>query len=136
MKAPQFGTISGRGAWATILALMVCSFALVFPALIPLAVSSKTFFHERNRKVRRMVLVNVFLAGWMSAAAAMWVELRPTPWLSDAINFAVLDFYAGMSSFGPVVLTLLWMNAFLLPSTAMYVVLGLKRSQPRSGERV
>lgn len=91
------------------------------------AIACKALLYETSRRVRVMVLLNVLAAGWLAACATMYVELRPTPWLPDAVNFAVLDFYAGMSLCGPVVMTLLWMNVFLLPSTTAYVVLGLVR---------
>jgi hypothetical protein len=126
----KFGTISGRGAWATIFVVMVGGFMAVFVALIPLAITCKALLYETNRTVRRMVLVNVCVAGWLSAWATLCLEIHPTPWLSDAVNYAILDFYAGPKAFGPVIMMLWWMNVFVLPSTATYILLGFKRTKP------
>jgi hypothetical protein len=106
MKKPRFGTISGRGAWATTYVVVVSIFMLVFAALIPLAIACKSLFYETNPRVRALALGNVFLAGWLAAWATLCVEFRPTPWLSDEVNYAILDFYAGLSAFGPAFLAL------------------------------
>ena len=127
VKKFSTGTISGQGAWATIVLLMCGAFPIAFVVMIPLAIALKALFYEKNRMVQTLVLLNVFLSGWLAAWATMCVEVRPTPWLPDRWNAELSGFYLTLAFFGPVFSTLAWMNVFLLPSTAAYIVLGIKR---------
>lgn len=129
IKRFSSGTISGRGAWATIFLLMCGAFPLAFAAAIPLAIACKALLYEKNRIVQVLVLLNVFLSGWLAVWATMCVEVRPSPWLSERWNAELAGFYATLLLFGPVLTALAWMNVLLLPSTAAYIVLGMQRSR-------
>lgn len=131
MNKSRFGTISGRGAWATIFAVLFLGFAFAFAAAIPLAIALKALLYETNRKLRAMVLLNVFLSGWLAVCATTYVELRASPRLPEIVNSHVIDFYSSIKFFGPAVTTLVWMNVFLLPSTTMYTVLGIKGNKKK-----
>jgi hypothetical protein len=108
---------------------MCGGFPLAFAAAIPVAIACKALLYEKNRTVRALALLNVFLSGWLAALATLCVEVHPSLWLSEQLNAAVLDFYSGLNFVGPVFATLVWMNVLLLPTTAVYTVLGIKRSR-------